>query len=294
MDLKYVEAASFWFFFRQRQFSHCLSSDAILLNTIQELEDIGLEYFRRKTGGKPVWSVGPASFAVIKERTPTCNADYYTEWLNLHPPASVLYVCFGSMCSISASQTKELALGLETSGKAFIWVARPPTEFSLTEEFRTEWLPDGFEERMKKQKRGLLIHKLAPQNHILSHESIGAFLSHCGWNSILESLCRGIPIIGWPMSGEQFFNSHMLEKRGVCLELRDGNNAEFIGHECISEVIRTVMGTNEKGVGIRRESQILKAKLENAIYEGKGFEGSSAKAVDEFLGAIETASSFQC
>lgn len=72
-------------------------------------------------------------------------------------------------------------------------------------------------------------------------------------------------------------------KRGVSLELREGKNVEVIGHEHISEVINTVMGKTEKGVGISGEAQILKEKLENAIHEVEGFKGSSAKAVDEFL-----------
>ncbi|CAK9167251.1 unnamed protein product [Ilex paraguariensis] len=282
--LKYMDAAEPWFGFRKRQFMYCLHSDAILLNTIEGLGQNGVKYFSRKTGGKPVWTIGPVSSLMIKNERLSSNANSYSEWLNTHPPASVLYVCFGSQSSISPSQMKELAMGLEASSNAFIWVARPPVGFILTEEFRTEWLPDGFEERMKKLKRGLLVHQWAPQQEILSHVSTGAFLSHCGWNSVLESLCQGVPIIGWPLAGEQFFNSHMLEKEvGVCFELREGNTSEVIRHDHIASVIKMVMDKTGKGEELRSKAHAIREKMEEAIREGEGFKGSSVKAMDEFI-----------
>ncbi|XWS67699.1 hypothetical protein CRYUN_Cryun04dG0028300 [Craigia yunnanensis] len=100
-------------------------------------------------------------------------------------------------------------MGLEASGVAFIWVIRPP--------LKAEWLHDGFEKRIKKSNQGILVSQWAPQVEILYHRSTGTFLSHCGWNSVLESLSNGVPIIGWPLAGEQFFNSHLLEKGSRCL-----------------------------------------------------------------------------
>ena len=81
----------------------------------------------------------------------------------------------------------ELAIGLEASAKSFLWVITPPVGFDLRAEFRSEWLPEGFEEIIKETKQGLLVRNWAPQLEILSHKSTGAFLSHCGWNSVLES-----------------------------------------------------------------------------------------------------------
>ncbi|XP_059649971.1 UDP-glycosyltransferase 92A1-like [Cornus florida] len=292
-DLKYTDAADSWFLFRKRQFSLCLSSDAILLNTIEGLGQKGVKYFSRKLGGKPIWTIGPISSSMIKDdqKELVSNSNgCYTEWLNLYPPASVLYVSFGSHNSISAAQTKELAIGLEASGKAFIWVARSPTGFDVTEEFRAEWLPDGFKERLRRTNQGMVIHKWAPQQEILSHKSIGAFLSHCGWNSILESLCEGIPIIGWPLAGEQFFNSHMLEKEvGVCIEVGRGNSLEVVRHDRIAKAIKMVMNKTGKGEEMRRKAREMREKMEDAIREGEGYKGSSAQAVDEFIStAIST------
>ncbi|KAK1684053.1 hypothetical protein QYE76_044901 [Lolium multiflorum] len=121
------------------------------------------------------------------------------QWLDACPPRSVLYVSFGSQNSISADQMTELALGLEASGRPFLWVLRPPVGLDATDGFKPEWLPAGFEVRTTLRNRGLLVRGWAPQVRILAHPSTGAFLSHCGWNSILESLCHGVPLIGWPL-----------------------------------------------------------------------------------------------
>ncbi|KAL8521596.1 hypothetical protein ACS0TY_011933 [Phlomoides rotata] len=81
-----------------------------------------------------------------------------------------------------------LALGLENSKKPFIWVIRTPTGFNLKTE--SKFLPDGFEERFAQNNQGLVVHGWAPQLEILCHRSTGAFLSHCGWNSTVESLSQ--------------------------------------------------------------------------------------------------------
>ncbi|KAM1049994.1 hypothetical protein TB2_031322 [Malus domestica] len=101
----------------------------------------------------------------------------------------------------------ELTVGLEEIGKPFVWVIRPPVGFDVKGDFKAEWLPDGFEERMSKRKQGLLVHNWAPQLEILSYKSTGFFVSHCGWNSVMESLSQGVPIVGWPLAAEQAYNS---------------------------------------------------------------------------------------
>ncbi|GMP37412.1 hypothetical protein CsSME_00009105 [Camellia sinensis var. sinensis] len=210
VDLKFVDGADIIFSLWLQQFSFCLCSDVILLNTMERIGQNGVKYFSRKIGGKPVWTTGPLINSKCKQRGTLAekiafNGFSYSQWLGLHPPASVLYVSFGSQNTISLPQMNQLAMGLEASGKPFIWVARPPLEFSVTEEFNADWLPDGFEERIRAENQGMLLHKWPPQQEILSHKSTGAFLSHCGWNSIIESLSQGVPIIGWPLAGEQLF-----------------------------------------------------------------------------------------
>ncbi|KAI3962637.1 hypothetical protein MKW92_041817 [Papaver armeniacum] len=168
---------------------------------------------------------------------------------------------------------RELALGLEKSGKCFIWVLRPPSEFDIESEFKWEWLPEGFVERMKKSQKGLLVKKWAPQLEILCHESTGAFLSHCGWNSVLESLSQGVPIIGWPLEVEQCYNSKMMEEEmGVCAELAR----------------KDVMDGN-KGEEMRKKAMVIAEKIRGAMREDIGDDhskGSSVRSVDDFLATV--------
>jgi UDP:flavonoid glycosyltransferase YjiC (YdhE family) len=107
-----------------------------------------------------------------------------------------------------------------------------------------EWLPEAFEARARAANRGLLVHGWAPQVSILAHGSTGALLSHCGWNSVLESLTHGVPIVGWPLSAEQFYNVKTLaEEWGVCVEVARGNLESSAVESCkVAEGIETVMG----------------------------------------------------
>lgn len=182
----------------------------------------------------------------------------------------------------------ELAHGLEESGKAFIWVVRPPLGQDMKAEFRAhQWLPDRFEERMKETNRGLLIRNWAPQLEILSHESVGAFLSHCGWNSTVESLSQGVPMIGWPMAAEQAYNSKMVvEEMGIGVELTRGKESE-IERGKVEEVIKMVMGESGKGEEMRKKAAIVKDKMIAAIKDDEQ-KGSSLRSLEEFLAIIQS------
>jgi hypothetical protein len=157
-----------------------------------------------KLSGLPIFAVGPLVGGRTTPTDDTCpdgDDDACIKFLDSKPPGSVLYVSFGSQNTIPASQMMALARGLEASGQPFIWVVRPPVEFDGATEFRAdEWLPNGFEERVVAAGQGLLVRRWAPQVAVLAHASTGAFLSHCGWNSVLESLWHGVPVLGWPTS----------------------------------------------------------------------------------------------
>ena len=136
-DLKLTDSTNALWPFQTRQFSHGFCSDAILLNTMEGLGDIGVQYFKRKMGGKPVWMIGPACSSMkndaynqeeISEKL-SSKTGSSCEWLDLHIPTSVLSASFGSYGTILPSQMMELALGLEASNKSFIWVIRPPFGF---------------------------------------------------------------------------------------------------------------------------------------------------------------------
>lgn len=122
------------------------------------------------------------------------------KWLDTQRVSSVLYIAFGSITYLSAAQIQELAHGLEASQVPFLWILRVKSSNGQSGDV-TKLLPPGFQERTK--ERGLVHAEFAPQLQILSHPATGGFLTHCGWNSCLESICRGIPTVGWPMWAEQ-------------------------------------------------------------------------------------------
>ncbi|XP_011042048.1 PREDICTED: UDP-glycosyltransferase 92A1-like [Populus euphratica] len=269
----------------QSMLPECANADGILLNTVEELDKVGLGYFRRKTG-KPVWPIGPVLLSNRSQDQAAITPDLCKHWLDTKPAGSVLYISFGSQNVISASQMMELAMALEACGKNFIWVVRPPIGFDINMEFKAkEWLPEGFEERMEYSKRGLLVRKWAPQVEILSHKSVSAFLSHCGWNSVLESLSNGVPLIGWPLAAEKFYNVKLLEEHvGVCLEVARGKSCE-VRHEDIVKKIMLVMDETEKGNAMRRKAREVRDMIIDAVQYENDHKGSSVKAMDEFLDA---------
>ncbi|KAL5567193.1 hypothetical protein UlMin_030357 [Ulmus minor] len=270
--------------FLQEELSQWGKADGILFNTVEELDKTGLDYFRRKLGRK-IWAIGPV---LRSGKEVGIKSEMCLKWLDSKPAKSVLFISFGSQNTIAASQMMEFAIALERSKKNFIWVVRPPVGFDINGEFNAgEWLPEGFEKKIREMdNRGLLVQKWAPQVEILSHEACSCFLSHCGWNSVLEAFIHGVPILGWPLAAEQFYNSRLLEEElGVCVEIARGKSCE-IRHEDMVENIELVMGETEKGREMRRRCCEIKEMIKNAIKDDeKGFKGSSVSAMDEFLNA---------
>lgn len=136
---------------------------------------------------------------------------------------------------------------------------------------------------MKLGRKGLLIHEWAPQVEILAHAATGAFLSHCGWNSTLESLTHGVLIIAWPLSVDQFYNSKMLEELGLGMELVRGVVTD-LKRDWVQEVVETVMGKNEKGKEMKMKAGEIKEMMENAWNEdGEEEDGTSRKGLNDFF-----------
>ncbi|CAN0923161.1 Crocetin glucosyltransferase 3 [Linum grandiflorum] len=278
--LRKADGTDSWSKFFQIQLPKSLESHGWLCNSVEEIEPLGFELLRKYTN-RQIYGIGPllpnefllgsSSSSRATTKTHGVSPEKCSEWLQLHEPGSVLYISFGSQNSINPSQMMELAIGLEQSSvSAFVWVIRPPIGFDRKSEFRPEWLPEGFEERMKESKRGLLIRNWAPQLEILSHESVGGFLSHCGWNSVLESLSQGVPIIGWPLAAEQAFNSKMLvEEMGVAVELARGAVVD-LDREEVKRVVEIVMVNGEE---MKRRalmvSEELKASVRDDDEQGK-------------------------
>ncbi|KAJ3679976.1 hypothetical protein LUZ60_016254 [Juncus effusus] len=270
-----------WAPFLKRQALCFHKTNMMLANTVEEFERVGLRMLR-ETFKIPIYPIGPL-LGPTKLDARTDSDIQIMNWLDSHSPRSVLFISFGSQNRLQAKQMMELASGLEAAGHPFIWVVRPPLGFDVKEEFRAEWLPRGFEERMKEGNKGLIITGWAPQLMILSHKSTGAFLSHCGWNSILESLKHGVPLIGWPLMADQFYNAKMLvEVARVCVEVARGNfgNAQ-VDKERVKDTVQLVLGETEKGREMKKKAQEIQMVMKNAWRDEE--EGSSAKGLEKFL-----------
>ncbi|KAF9612419.1 hypothetical protein IFM89_039452 [Coptis chinensis] len=262
-------------------------ADGLLLNTWDDLEPMTLKAMREngilRQFVKPrVYPVGPVARSIGQEMVAN---DYYLDWLSKQPNGSVLYVSFGSGGTLSSEQMTELAFGLELSQQRFIWVVRPPTRSDASSSFfsshagaqdPSEYLPKGFLTRI--HGLGLVVSDWASQEHILAHPSIGGFLSHCGWNSTLESITNGVPIIAWPLYAEQRMNAVLLaEELGVAVrpELVSAKGS-VASREKIERIVRLVMVSQEGEMLRDRMKNIRKCALMAA---GKG--GSSHNALLE-------------
>lgn len=293
--LRQADGSDSWSKFFPPQIALSMKSDGWICNTVEKIETFGLQHLRKYLE-LPVWSVGPLlpPSSALKGLNSKYRAgkesgialEECIEWLDLKDEKSVLYISFGSQNTISASQMMALAEGLEESEKTFIWVIRPPFGFDMNGEFKEEWLPKGFEERMRLSKRGLLVHKWGPQLEILSHKSTGAFLSHCGWNSVLESLSQGVPIIGWPLAAEQGYNAKMLvEEMGVSVELTRTVES-VISKEDVKRVIGIVMDQEGKGKEMKEKANEIAVHMREATIERGEEKGSSLRAMDDFVRTI--------
>lgn len=123
---------------------------------MEELEGKALQQIRKNVQSK-VWAIGP--LALLSPPPVSSSMSTCVQWLNQHPSNYVVYISFGSENSINPSPMMEFAKGLEACG---IWVIRPPNGFDVNDEFRTEWLPERFEDRITERKQGISVKKWAP------------------------------------------------------------------------------------------------------------------------------------
>ncbi|XP_078439090.1 UDP-glucose flavonoid 3-O-glucosyltransferase 7-like [Wolffia australiana] len=235
-------------------------SYGVVVNSFYALEREYADYYRESLG-KKAWHIGPV---FLRDEPVTDKSDLkgLFQWLDAKPARSVLYVCFGSLSRFTEAQQRELALGLESSGHPFIWVARKEGE------------------RLSESGNGLIISGWAPQLLVLNHSSVGGFLTHCGWNSCLESVVAGVPMLTWPMFADQFFNEKLVVevlKVGVDIgvkkySLREDEREE-VKAEDISAAIGRLMGESVEAEEMRKRARELREAARRAVEEG----GSSRK-----------------
>ncbi|XVF05417.1 hypothetical protein REPUB_Repub05bG0170100 [Reevesia pubescens] len=244
------------------------SSSAIIVNTMDFLEQAVLskinEYFP-----SPIFTIGPIhklaptrSTSLLKEETDCLS------WLDKQALKSVLYVSFGSTASMDEQELIETAWGLANSEQPFLWVVRPGLVRGL------EWielLPKDFLDRVG--ERGCIV-KWAPQTKVLAHGAVGGFWSHCGWNSTLESVSEGVPMLCRP-----FFGDQTLDSRYICHVWKVGLELENkFERGNIEEAIRRLM-VDVEGEEIRKNAMDLKEKTELCLKEG----GSSCNHLNSLI-----------
>ncbi|KEH27552.1 putative UDP-glucuronosyl/UDP-glucosyltransferase [Medicago truncatula] len=255
-----------------------IAIDGILVNTWHDLEPgatkavIENGVLGRFVKG-PVYPIGP----LVRTGEPEKGGDsenLILSWLDQQPAESVIYLSFGSGGTMSKGQMRELAYGLELSQQRFIWVVRRPTEDNASATFfniagadgtiMVDYLPKGFLNRTKDV--GLCVPMWAPQAEILKHPSTGGFLTHCGWNSVLESIHNGVPMVAWPLYAEQKMNATMLsEELGVAVKAtKTVAEGGVVCREKIAEVIRKVM-VDDEGVAMRVKVKEYKVSGEKAL-----------------------------
>nr|QDD67296.1 glycosyltransferase [Epimedium pseudowushanense] len=249
-----------------------VTSYGVLVNSFYELEPAYADHYRNVLGRR-AWHIGPVSLSnnniidkAQRGKKAGIDEHYCLNWLNSKEKDSVIYVSFGSVSRFSCVQLTEIAHGLEASAVSFIWVVR-----QLKDE-EDNFLPEGFEERI--HGRGLVIKDWAPQVLILDHPAIGGFVTHCGWNSILEGVSAGVPMITWPLFAEQFYNEALITQVmniGMKVGVERWSDWTEQGHvlvtkETVKKVVNQLMAT-EEGEEIRNRARMLKGLARKAVKE---------------------------
>lgn len=271
-----------------------LNSFGQVMNSFFELEPEYVEYFRNQMG-KKAWIIGPVSLCNRNvedkaERGQKSAIDEHSclNWLDSKKPNSVLYVSFGSLVRMNPTQLLELAHGLEASDCSFIWAVGKIQESAGDDE---NWIPDGFEERMKKTNKGLIIKGWAPQLLILEHASVGGFMTHCGWNSTLEGVCAGVPMVTWPLSAEQFYNEKLVTdvlRIGIKVGSEEWaswnmERKTVVGREKVEAAVKRLMGGGEAAEMATRAKDLAE-KAKRAVEEG----GSSYNDVEDLIEEVKS------
>ncbi|KAL5707109.1 limonoid glucosyltransferase [Ranunculus cassubicifolius] len=263
------------------QFKNLEKSFCVLNDSFEELEEEAINGMSKLC---PIRPVGPLyKFKDGDDESNSVRADMWSasdeciDWLDSKPPGSVVYVSFGSIAFLGKEQMEELSQGLLNCGQPFLWVVKtPPKEF--TEDGGR--VPEGFMEEAK--GKGLIV-EWCPQDRVLAHPSIACFVTHCGWNSSMEILSSGVPIVAAPQWGDQVTNAKFLvEVYGVGVLLgRNKEDLQKLSRETVEKCIVEVT-SGPKAEEIKTNA----AKWKNAADEAAKSGGSSDRNLLAFVDDI--------
>nr|AHC55309.1 UDP-glucosyltransferase [Indigofera suffruticosa] len=255
-------------------------ANGLIVNSFEELESHAVRSFSSTSEFHhlPVYPVGPIlNFNGGDDADNNNNNEEIIKWLDDQPPSSVVFLCFGSMGSFDEDQVREIAIALDNSGARFLWSLRKPppkdtmgkpSDYAPSE--LPAILPDGFLDRTAGIGR---IIGWAPQTQILAHPSTGGFVSHCGWNSTLESIYFGVPIAAWPLYAEQQTNAFELVcELKVAVEIALDYRVEFKGGRNMllsaDKIERGIRSVLEKDGEFRNKVKEMSEKSRKTLLPG--------------------------
>ncbi|GLU07687.1 hypothetical protein SLE2022_246350 [Rubroshorea leprosula] len=237
-------------------------SQYLLFTSVNELESRVIDVFKAEFDF-PVYAIGPSiPFFTLEEDSPSSD---YLQWLDSQPKASVLYISLGSFLSTSTEQMDELVTGVRDSGVRYLWVSRGDTS----------WLKDGCGDK------GLVI-PWCDQLRVLCHSSVGGFWTHCGWNSTLEAVYAGVPMLTFPIFWDQIpISKQIVEDWQIGWRVkRDIGSENLVSRQEIAEIIQKFMNLeNDEGKEMRRRARELGEACRGAVVKG----GSSDVNLDSFI-----------
>ncbi|KAF8094928.1 hypothetical protein N665_0348s0011 [Sinapis alba] len=251
---------------------HKQAASCVIINTASCLEISSLSYLQQQLG-IPVYPIGPLHMVAsaptsLLEENKSC-----IEWLNKQKRNSVIFVSLGSLAIMETNEVMEMASGFDSSNQHFLWVIKPGSIRGL------EWiesLPEEFSKMVS--GRGYIV-KWAPQKEVLAHPAVGGFWSHCGWNSTLESIGEGVPVICRPFSTDQKVNARYLDcvwRMGIQVEGE-------LDRGVVERAVKKLM-VGEEGKEMRKRALCLKERLRDSVADG----GSSHNSLHEFVQFIKS------
>ncbi|KAH7521558.1 hypothetical protein FEM48_Zijuj07G0046200 [Ziziphus jujuba var. spinosa] len=258
----------------------------VLVNTFDALEPEALKAIGINFDLIGIGPLIPSAFLDGKDPSDTSFGgdllqhpkDYYIEWLSSKPKGSVIYVSFGSMSVLAKPQMEEVGRALLEMGRPFLWVIREKPDSNNGEDKKEE---DQLSCREELEKLGKIV-PWCSQLDVLSNSSCGCFVTHCGWNSTLESIACGVPMIGYPQWSDQGTNAKLIEDVWK-IGLRVNKNKDgIVESDEFKRCLEVVMGDGDKGEEMRRNAKKLKDLARESAKEG----GSSDKNLKEFVDEI--------